>query len=247
MSQVSSTPTQLISAMGYTVKDVQQLLLQKGFNLDPWGADGDIGPTTLGQMMLALKQLPDKVTIPAPPPLSPQNVVPRDWMPWARMNKIIVHWTAGGWQASGLDLEHYHILIEVDATLERGKYTILDNESANDNIYAAHTKGCNTGAIGVSLCGMLNARESPFDAGKFPITKAQWDFLPRVLSDLCRRYAITPHRTTVLSHAEVQQTLGIKQNGKWDIARLPWDPNIRGAIAIGDAFRKATTEYLQAA
>jgi hypothetical protein len=44
-------------------------------------------------------------------------------------------------------------------------------------------------------------------------------------------------RKTVLSHAEVQQTLGITQKGKWDIARLPFDDSIKGAIAIGDQMR----------
>ena len=53
--------------------------------------------------------------------------------------------------------------------------------------------------------------------------------------------AVTPK--TILSHAEVQGNLGIKQNGKWDIARLPFG-HLVGAKAIGDDFRAKTTAHL---
>ena len=38
------------------------------------------------------------------------------WMPPARMQRIIVHWTAGAHKASDLDKAHYHILIQGDAS-----------------------------------------------------------------------------------------------------------------------------------
>ena len=96
----------------------------------------------------------------------------------------------------------------------------------------------------MSLCCMAGAIESPFNAGKFPMTEAQWDKLPVVLAALCERYSITPSPTTVLSHAEVQTNLGIKQRGKWDIARLAFDPSAKGAKACGDIFRKRTSELM---
>src|SRR5690606_4721246 len=112
---------------------------------------------------------------------SPANVIPTSWMPWAKMRGIVVHWSAGANKASALDKEHYHIIIEGDGALVRGDHTILDNQSAADGKYAAHTRGCNTGFIGVSLAGMRGAKESPFNAGPSPITRAQWDMLPKVL------------------------------------------------------------------
>ena len=56
--------------------------------------------------------------------------------------------------------------------------------------------------------------------------------------------AVTPH--TVLSHAEVQQALGIKQRGKWDISHLAFDPWGIGAKACGDIFRAQTANLLSA-
>ncbi|MGF7055404.1 hypothetical protein GGC47_004615 [Bosea sp. OAE752] len=49
---------------------------------------------------------------------------------------------------------------------------------------------------------------------------------------------------TVLSHAEVQGTLKIAQRGKWDIARLAFDPSAVGAKACGDTFRAATSALI---
>lgn len=226
-----------------TVLDVQRALMARGFDLTPHGADGDIGPTTLGAILEALREIPLATTVP-PKVSEPAGVVPADWMPWAKMQRIIVHWTAGTNKASGLDRAHYHILIEGDGELVRGTHSIADNASAADGVYAAHTRGCNTGSIGVSLCGMAGARESPFDRGDHPITRTQWEMLPKVLADLCRRYAINPSPTTVLSHAEVQKNLGIAQAGKWDITRLPFDLSTVGAKACGDQFRAATKALL---
>jgi N-acetyl-anhydromuramyl-L-alanine amidase AmpD len=164
--------------------------------------------------------------------------VPADWMPQATIARIIVHWTAGRHKASGLDRAHYHILIEGDGTLVRGTPSIaLNSLPAARKGYAAHTRGCNTGSIGVSLCCMAGAIESPFHAGVAPMTRAQWDKLPFVLADLVRRYDLAFSPKTILTHAEVQATLGIRQLGKWDIARLAFDPAVKGARACGDLMR----------
>jgi hypothetical protein len=53
---------------------------------------------------------------------------------------------------------------------------------------------------------------------------------------------VTPK--TVLSHAEVQANLGIKQKGKWDIAILPWDRSFDTARECGDEFRRMVQEHL---
>lgn len=225
-----------------TVLDVQRALLARGYTIGRSGADGDIGPATLGAMLEALNRIP--LATAQPTVSRPAGVVPADWMPWAKMQRIIVHWSAGANKASGLDKEHYHLIIEGDGTLVRGDKTIADNQSTADGVYAAHTLSCNAGSIGVSLAGMAGAVQSPFNAGKSPITRAQWDRLPLVLADVCRRYAINPAPTTVLSHAEVQGTLGIRQKGKWDIAVLPFDTRLNTATKVGDDFRAATRALL---
>jgi len=162
----------------------------------------------------------------------PQPVAPR-----AKMTRIIFHWTAGGAEASALDRKHYHLLIEADGNLVRGDLPIDANAGPIRGNYAAHTRNANTGAIGVALCGMHKAQERPFDPGPKPITKDQWDALVDLLATLCRRYGIAPKADAVLSHAEVEPVLGIKQRGKWDIARLPWDESYASGASIGARLR----------
>lgn len=172
------------------------------------------------------------------------GTIPAEWLPVAAMSRIIVHWTAGGHKASALDREHYHLLIEGDGTLVRGVPSIELNQKPAKKGYAAHTLNCNTGSIGVSLCCMAGAIEQPFNAGVAPMTRTQWDKLPFVLAELCRFYRIAVTPETVLSHAEVQPTLGIRQRGKWDIARLAFAPTIVGARRVGDIFRDSTAGLL---
>lgn len=175
----------------------------------------------------------------------PTRIVPADWMPVAKMQRIIVHWTAGTHDASALDRSHYHILIDATGRLVRGGPPISGNSaSAPRGERASHTLNCNTGSIGVSLCCMGGAIESPFKAGRWPMKRAQWDTLAFVLADLCERYKIAIGPKTVLSHAEVQGNLGIHQRGKWDISRLAFDPSVVGAKACGDLMRRATLDAM---
>lgn len=160
------------------------------------------------------------------------------------MKRIIVHWTAGTNKANDLDRQHYHFIIEGDGKIVRGKHQISDNLSVSDGNYAMHTAGCNKDSIGVSLAGMAGAVEQPFNAGKYPITREQWAVLISLVADLCDEYGIKVSRSTVLSHAEVEAELGVKQAGKWDIARLPWNASIVGAHNVGDSLRAAVSAML---
>jgi len=87
------------------------------------------------------------------------------------------------------------------------------------------------------MCSMGGAVEAPFSAGKYPMPHEQWDAMTSAVADLCRRYSITVTDKTVLSHAEVQNNLGIAQRGKWDFTRLAFDPTVVGAKACGDKMR----------
>lgn len=216
-----------------SVLDLQKRLKSLGF--EPGPLDGDLGPQTLTAINKALDQI--RVLDPLDEPKTTLSTVPASWMPWARMDRIIWHWTAGRHKASALDKRHYHILIEDDGKLVRGDPPIDANAAPHKPNYAQHTLNCNTGSIGVSMCGMLGAVESPFDPGAFPITRTQWTVLATVLTDLCRRYTIPVRPGTVLSHAEVEKTLGIKQRQKWDVSRLPFNPALKGATAIGSEMR----------
>lgn len=200
-------------------------------------ADGVAGPRTTAALQAATAGKASAGQLET----SGQNV-PADWMPAAQIKRVIVHWTAGLHRASQLDRSHYHLLIESDGKLVRGKPSIdLNDARGTKTGYAAHTLNCNTGSIGVSLCCMAGAEENPFNPGSAPMTREQWDALPKVLAELCRRYSIPVTPKTVLSHAEVQATLGIKQRGKWDISRLAFNLDIIGAKACGDQFRSSTS------
>lgn len=174
------------------------------------------------------------------------GLVPADWMPDARMSRIHIHWSAGRHAASENDRLHYHILVESDGTLVRGVRGIDANAPGSGKTPVSHTLNANTGAIGVSVCCMEGAIESPFNAGRWPMTEAQWRRMIEVVAELARRYAIPVTPRTVLTHAEVQPTLGITQRGKWDITRLAFDDGVRGHKAVGDKLRREVALALDA-
>lgn len=164
-------------------------------------------------------------------------MIPNEWMPAVPMVRIHWHWTAGNLVPSDGDRRAYHFLIDGSGAVVRGVPSIAANSGALKAGYAAHTRAANTGAIGVAVCGMAGAVESPFNAGRAPINAEQIETLIAVSRVLGQRYRIPVSRRTMLSHAEVQPTLGIAQSGKWDFTRLPSLPDLRGAHAIGDYLR----------
>lgn len=162
------------------------------------------------------------------------------------MKRVIWHWTAGRHQPSGVDRAHYHFLIDGRGEVHDGTFPPEANERIVDGRgYAAHTRACNTGSIGVAVCAMAGAVERPFDAGRFPITPAQVDALVALTARLCREYGIPVAGRTVLSHAEVQPTLGIRQAGKIDIMWLPGMEAMGSPIAIGDRLRSLVRARMQ--
>lgn len=218
------------------MKSIQSRLTALGFDAGP--ADGVAGRRTLAAINAALDRLAPAPSAEAP--TKPAGVVPLAWMPWAKMQRIVVHWTAGAHIPNEVDRRAYHILIRGDGDLARGVHPITANAAPIGAAYAAHTRNLNGGSIGVSLCGMMGAHEVPFQPGPQPITEAQWRILPLVLRDLCQRYGIAVTPQTVLSHAEVQPTLGVAQTAKWDISVLPWS-GVTGARRIGDLMRAAVS------
>lgn len=165
------------------------------------------------------------------------TTIPESWLPKVPMKRIILHWTAGAYTPNSTDLKAYHFVIDGDGEWHRG-VDVAKNSGSLKSGYAAHTLNCNTDSIGVSLACMAGAVESPFKAGAYPMKVRQVDSLVDGVRELCRAYNIPVGRKTVLSHAEVQSTLGIAQRQKWDYTRLPFDDSMRGAHVIGDWLRK---------
>lgn len=160
------------------------------------------------------------------------------------MKGIVWHWTAGTHTVSRLDMEHYHEIINGKGESYRGVFSPEDNLSTTDGKYAAHTRGYNTGMIGLAVAAMHGASERPFSWGKYPITQAQVNQLVERTAYYVKKYNIPVTRRTVLSHAEVEPTLGVKQLGKWDISVLPGMNNVKNPVEIGDYLRDKVKEKI---
>ena len=237
---------------GDEVVHVQRRLAMHGFSSEA-DVDGIYGPrtrdcvrsfqATAGRNADGIVDDETRQALDCPPRPSEERgaragtgLIPPDWLPKCRMKRIIVHWTGGLYAPSPLDRKHYHILVDGDGALHRGNRSIADNESTGDGAYAAHTKGCNTGSIGIAACCMSGGSERPFNPGPAPMKELQWERLAQVAAELCRAYGIACTPLTVLAHGEVQRHLNIGQEGKWDPLVLPWRPGLSKQEA-GDHFR----------
>lgn len=171
-------------------------------------------------------------------------LVPAKWMQPCEMLRMVMHWSAGGHKASTLDKEHYHILIENDGKLIQGDHTIDDNVSTGDDDYAAHTRMLNSKTIGIAVCCMAGAEESPFKPGPSPMLELQWNTMAQVAAELAKFYKIPVDERHILGHGEVQRILGVTQRGKWDPMVLPWNPGL-SKKQVGDAFRAKVASFMK--
>lgn len=187
-------------------------------------ADGQAGPKTLAALDRRL------------PPVQPAAI---------GLRRIIWHWTAGTHVVSQTDRDHYHFVVGGDGSVVAGRHAPEANISASDGSYAAHTRGANTGAIGVAVAAMYSATERPFQTGPFPIRERQVESLIGLTADLCRRYGIPVTPETVLSHAEVQPTLGIAQAGKWDVSWLPGMNAPGDPVGVGNILRGRVLAHMK--
>lgn len=176
--------------------------------------------------------------------------------------RVIWHWTAGGWEASSHDLQRYHVLIEAWQGGE--KYRLQGGVPVGRNMrdvsglpgfhnnpargYAAHTRGLNSYSIGISLCGMRGAQDSTMtengtvEPGPNPITEAQVEGLIDVSADCAERYGLDPKPREMLGHYEVPEVYEIDQPGKWDPSWLTVDTGDADAM---DWVRAKVHEELQ--
>ena len=124
-------------------------------------------------------------------------------LPLSEAKQIVCHWTAGSYTPSSIDRHYYHFLIDGDGVVH-------------------HVRNWNAKTIGLAVCCMAGAKEHPFDPGKYPIKRLQWDTLAELAAVLCKHYGIPITEQTVLMHSEVEENIGIER-GKWDINVWPED------------------------
>jgi hypothetical protein len=166
------------------------------------------------------------------------------------LNRIVMHWT-GGTHTASRDSPHYHWLIDGDGRRVPGRFPVEANAPGNirPGRYAAHTLNLNGGAIGVSICGMHMAQETdPWRWTHYPVRPVQVETMVALVAELARQWRIPVDRRMILSHAEVQPTLGVRQRGKWDFnVSLPgMVPQVTGrdAVRVGDGLRAMITARL---
>lgn len=152
---------------------------------------------------------------------------------------VVWHWTAGAHGVIELERDHYNWLFDRVGNVHDGNHTVQDqvNYDWRNGIGASHTKSMNTGWLGLSVDAMAGAVESPLNWGTNPLT---WEGIDAMLDwtmDLCEEYNIPVSPWTTLSHAEVQQTLGIRQRWKWDYKVLPGYTRAVDARIVGDILR----------
>ena len=194
----------------WTPVEFQKRLMEHGYPLPQFGADGFWGGESEAACAMWFRDGSDLAL--ELPPAAQGGIVPADWMQPCEMERIVIHWTAGSYTVSSTDKEHYHVVVGGDGQLVKGDKDIIDNVSSSDGDYAAHTKNCNSGSIGISAAAMAGAQESPFLPGSYPLLKTQWETLAAVAADLCSYYHIPVTPQTVLQHGEVQKNLGISQS-----------------------------------
>lgn len=163
------------------------------------------------------------------------------------MKRIVIHWSAGTHKVSALDREHYHFIVSGEGEVVAGKWPVSANAKLQPGRYAAHTLNLNTDSIGIAVAAMAGAVERPFDAGDFPITEKQMAALVDECAALAVQYGIPVRRDTILTHAEVQPTLGVKQRGKWDITWLPGMPKPLDPVYVGDIIRDRIMDAMKPA
>lgn len=211
--------------MKFSTRDIQARLHALGF--DPGAIDGIYGKRTDEAVKEAEAKRPGKALFHS-----------------SGLHRVHLHWTAGAYGDIAMERKAYHVLILHDGRVVMGDYAPEANADTSDGYYAAHTRAANSGAIGVSLDAMGGAQERPFNAGPYPITETQLKRAALEIANLCETYDIPVTKYSVLTHAEVQPTLGVKQRFKWDVTWIPGMTSPGDPVEVGNVIRQMIRAYL---
>jgi N-acetyl-anhydromuramyl-L-alanine amidase AmpD len=163
------------------------------------------------------------------------------------INRIVWHWAVTGYNITSHAKNAYHFLIDGEGVIHEGKFSVSDNASGKPLVtgkYAAHTRGLNTGSIGNSVLSMVGAIEVPFSTGPCPMKENQIEALLHLTAMQVKQYNIPVSGRNLLSHAEVEPTLGIKQAGKWDYMWLPGLDFPKNPVIVGNILRDRLDKML---
>lgn len=174
-------------------------------------------------------------------------------LPEGRIDRLYLHWSAHDYFKV---FPAYHVCVATDSG---GGIVAVQTHDLKENMrdvskdpeapYAAHTRGRNSFAAGLSIMGMEGAR--PEDFGPYPLTEGLIHGLCVAAARLAAFYGVPCDRDHVMTHAEAGVAEGYFGNGegeRWDIARLRPAPGPlvpADAAAAGDELRRRIATCLK--
>lgn len=165
-------------------------------------------------------------------------------LPRGELHRAYLHWTGDDYRSVFCA---YHFCV---ALSDDGRPAVIATHDlranmrdvrADDAPYAAHTRGRNSHAIGIAVCGMRDARPDAF--GPFALRADLLAAMCALAAGLARAYGIALDRDGIATHAEAAVAdgyFGCGEDERWDIARLHAEtrPLVPGdARAVGDELR----------
>lgn len=152
---------------------------------------------------------------------------------------LVAHWTAGADGLNQLEQDSYNEIVFNDGTWAEGSFPFeAQIPPLRPGQYAAHTLNGNSCRGGIAIDAMAGANERPFRWGSNPMTELGIKALVNRLAVNAIKYGIPVTRQTILTHAEVERNLGIKQRNKWDIMVLPGMDRVDDPVVVGDELRR---------
>lgn len=214
--------------MNFSTRDIQARCAALGFWPGP--IDGIWGPRTREAVQAALEHHGGRQ--------------PSSLFHPSGLHRIHLHWTGGADGVIRMERTAYNGLVARDGERVMGQFPFEAQADYAVGRAASHTLNANPGAIGLSADAMAGAKERPFNPGSAPMTVRQLDEICRWSAELSVRYWIPVRRFSILTHAEVQPTLGIRQRWKWDITWLPGMSDPGDPVAVGDRLREMISDHL---
>lgn len=214
--------------MTYTVRDIQGRVAALGHSPGP--IDGMMGPKTRAAVVEALRERGGRTS--------------HDLFHTSGLHRIHWHWTAGAYGPIRMELRAYNAVIDSDGNIYDGLFRPEAQARYQIGKAASHTLNANTGAIGIAVDAMAGAKQNPFEWGTAPITHSQIEALVDQSAAWGAAYDIPVSKYSMLTHAEVQPTLGIRQRWKWDITVLPGMSAPGDPVQVGNRLRDMVTERM---
>lgn len=174
-------------------------------------------------------------------------------LPKGRIERIYTHWSAHDYRSV---YPAYHFCVATD---DANEIVVVNTHDVRENMrnvydapdepYAAHTRGRNSFALGISMMAMEGS--TPADFGKYPLTEFLIDGLCLVGAKLAKFYGVPIDADHIMSHAEAARHdgyFGTKPEERWDIARLRADARRlvpQDVVDVGDELRMRMRRFFE--